>query len=175
MSNSLELKKAVVADIREKFEKAHSVVLIDYRGLTVAEVTDLRNQCRAQGVEYVVLKNTMIRLAAQELGITGLDPHLNGPTAVAFGMKDAVAPAKVITDFIKKVKKTSVKCGVVERTTIDVAGVQALSELPPKEVLIAKMMGSLNAPITGFVGVLSATLRSLVYAIDAVRKQKAGE
>ena len=175
MSNSLELKKAVVADIREKFEKAHSVVLIDYRGLTVAEVTDLRNQCRAQGVEYVVLKNTMIRLAAQELGITGLDPHLNGPTAVAFGMKDAVAPAKVITDFIKKVKKTSVKCGVVDRTMIDAAGVQALSELPPKEVLIAKMMGSLNAPITGFVGVLSATLRSLVYAVEAVRKQKAGE
>jgi large subunit ribosomal protein L10 len=175
MSNNLELKKAVVADIREKFEKAHSAVLIDYRGLTVAEVTDLRNQCRAQGVEYVVLKNTMIRLAAQEAGITGLDPFLNGPTAVAFGMKDAVAPAKVLTDFIKKVKKTSIKCGVVDKTMIDVAGVQALSELPPKEVLIAKMMGSLNAPITGFVGVLSATLRSLVYALEAVRKQKAGE
>ena len=175
MSNSLELKKAVVADIREKFEKAHSVVLIDYRGLTVAEVTDLRSQCRAQGVEYVVLKNTMIRLAAQELGITGLDPHLNGPTAVAFGMKDAVAPAKVLTEFIKKAKKTTIKCGVVDRKVIDVNGVQALSELPPKEVLIAKMMGSLNAPITGFVGVLSATLRSLVYAIEAVRKQKAGE
>jgi large subunit ribosomal protein L10 len=175
MSNNLELKKAVVQDIRAKFEKAHSVVLIDYRGLTVAEVTELRNQCRAAGVEYVVLKNTMVRLAAQELGIEGLDPFLNGPTALAFGMKDAVAPAKVITDFIKKVKKTTVKCGVVDRATIDVAGVQALSELPPKEVLIAKMMGSLNAPITGLVGVLSATLRSLVYAIDAVRKQKAGE
>lgn len=175
MSNNLELKKAVVAEIREKFEKAHSAVLIDYRGLTVPEVTDLRNQCRAQGVEYVVLKNTMISLAAQELGITGLDPFLKGPTAVAFGMKDAVAPAKVLTDFIKKVKKTSIKCGVVDNTMIDVAGVQALSELPPKEVLIAKMMGSLNAPITGFVGVLSATLRSLVYALEAVRKQKAGE
>jgi len=175
MSNNLQLKKAVVADIREKFERAHSVVLIDYRGLTVAEVTDLRNQCRAQGVEYVVLKNTMVNLAAQELGIQGLEPFLNGPTAVAFGMKDAVAPAKVLTDFIKKAKKTTVKCGVVERMVIDAAGVQALSELPPKEVLIARMMGSLNAPITNFVGVLSATLRSLVYAIDAVRKQKAGE
>ncbi len=177
MSNNFELKKAVVADIREKFEKAHSVVLVDYRGLTVLEVTDLRNQCRAAGVEYVVLKNTMINLAAQELGIKGLEPFLNGPTAVAFGMTDAVAPAKVITEFIKKSKKVviKVKCGVVDRTVIDVAGVQALSELPPKEVLIARMMGSLNAPITNFVGVLSATLRSLVYAIDAVRKQKAGE
>jgi large subunit ribosomal protein L10 len=175
MSNSLELKKVVVADIREKMEKAHSVVLVDYRGLTVAEVTDLRNQCRAQGVEYVVLKNTMVRLAAEELGIHGLDTYLNGPTAVAFGMKDAVAPAKVLTEFIKKAKKVTVKCGIVDRKVIDANGVQALSELPPKEVLIAKMMGSLNAPITNFVGVLSATLRSLVYAVDAVRKQKAGE
>jgi large subunit ribosomal protein L10 len=175
MSNSLELKKAVVADIKGKFEKAHAVVLIDYRGLKVSEVTDLRNQCRAAGVEYVVLKNTMVNLAAEELGIKGLEPFLNGPTAVAFGMKDAVAPAKVLTEFIKKTKKTTIKCGVVDRQVIDAAGVQALSELPPKEVLIARMMGSLNAPITNFVGVLSATLRSLVYAIDAVRKQKAGE
>ena len=105
----------------------------------------------------------------------GLEPHLNGPTAVAFGMKDAVAPAKVLTEFIKKAKKITIKCGVVDRKVISADGVQALSELPPKEVLIAKMMGSLNAPITNFVGVLSATLRSLVYAVDAVRKQKAGE
>lgn len=175
MSNSMELKKVVVADIREKMEKAHSVVLVDYRGLTVAEVTDLRRQCRERGVEYVVLKNTMVRLAAEELGIVGLEPHLNGPTAVAFGMKDAVAPAKVLTEFIKKAKKITIKCGVVDRKVISADGVQALSELPPKEVLIAKMMGSLNAPITNFVGVLSATLRSLVYAVDAVRKQKAGE
>ncbi|MEG0145737.1 MAG: 50S ribosomal protein L10, partial [Clostridia bacterium] len=111
----------------------------------------------------------------QQLGITGLEGYLKGPTAVAFGMKDAVAPAKVLTDYIKKPKKTQIKCGVVDGQTLDAAGVQVLSELPPKEVLIAKMMGSLNAPITNFVGVLSATLRSLVYAIDAVRKQKAGE
>ena len=175
MSKNIELKKTVVAEIKEKFQQAHSAVLLDYRGLTVAEVTELRNLCRAQGVEYVVLKNTMIELAVKELGITGLDEHLKGPTAVAFGMKDAVAPAKVLTDFIKKVKKTTIKCGVVDGQVLDAAGVQALSELPPKEVLIAKMMGSLNAPITNFVGVLSATLRSLVYAIEAVRKQKAGE
>jgi large subunit ribosomal protein L10 len=175
MSNNLELKKAVVVEIKEKLQGAHSAVLIDYRGLTVAQVTDLRNQCRAAQVEYVVLKNTMVQLAAAQLGIEGLDPHLKGPTAIAFGLKDAVAPAKILTGFIKKAKKGSVKCGLVDLKVIDPAGVQALSELPPKEVLIAKMMGSLNAPITGFVGVLSATLRSLVYAIDAVRKQKAGE
>ena len=156
-------------------QAAQSMVLIDYRGLTVAEVTDLRNRCRKEGVEYAVIKNTMIRKAAEELGIEGLEPMLHGPTAVAFGMTDAVAPAKILVNFIKDVKKTEIKCGVMEGKVLDVKGVEALAELPPKEVLIAKMMGSLNAPITNFVGVLSATLRSLVYAIEAVRKQKAGE
>lgn len=175
LSKNFENKKLVVTEIREKLEKTQSMVLHDYRGLTVAEVTDLRNQFRAAGVEYVVLKNSMVHLAAKELGIEGLDPFLKGPTAIAFGMTDAVAPAKVLTEYIKKVKKTEIKCGMIDRNVIDAAGVEALSKLPPKEVLIAQMMGSLNAPITNFVGVLSATLRSLVYAIDAVRKQKAGE
>ena len=175
MSKNIELKKTVVAEIKEKFQQAHSAVLLDYRGLTVAEVTELRNLCRAQGVEYVVLKNTMIELAVKELGITGLDEHLKGPTAVAFGHKDPASPAKILSDFIKKTKKMELKCAVIDKQTLDAAGAQALADLPPKEVLIAKMMGSLNAPITNFVGVLSATLRSLVYAIEAVRKQKGGE
>ncbi len=175
MSKNFENKKLVVQEIKEKLQNAQSVVLYDYRGLTVAEVTELRNLCRAQGVEYAVLKNTMINLAANELNIAGLAEYLKGPTAVAFGTNDAVAPAKILTEYVKKVKKTSIKGGVVDGQVIDAVGVSALAELPPKEVLIAKMMGSLNAPITGFVGVLSATLRSLVYAIDAVRKQKGGE
>ncbi len=173
--NNLAFKTSVVEGVKEKMQAAQSMVLIDYRGLTVAEVTDLRNRCRKEGVEYAVIKNTMIRKAAEELGIEGLEPMLHGPTAVAFGMTDAVAPAKVLVNFIKDVKKTEIKCGVMEGKVLDVKGVEALAELPPKEVLIAKMMGSLNAPITNFVGVLSATLRSLVYAIEAVRKQKAGE
>ena len=173
--NNLAFKTSVVEGVKEKMQAAQSMVLIDYRGLTVAEVTDLRNRCRKEGVEYAVIKNTMIRKAAEELGIEGLEPMLHGPTAVAFGMTDAVAPAKVLVNFIKDVKKTEIKCGVMEGKVLDVKGVEALAELPPKEVLIAKMMGSLNAPITNFVGVLSATLRSLVYAIEAVRKQMAGE
>ena len=173
--NNIDSKKAIVAGIRRKFESSHSAVFLDYRGLTVAEVTELRNQCRAAGIEYVVLKNTMIELAAEELGIKGLEPHLKGPTAVAFGLSDAVAPAKVLTEFIKKVKKTEIKCGVVDNRMIDAKGVAALAELPPKEVLIARLMGSLNAPMTNCVGVLSAVLRSVVYAVDAVRKSKSGE
>ena len=165
MSKNFEIKKTVVADIKDKMSRAQSIVLVDYRGLTVEEVTDLRNQFRKAGVEYAVLKNTMLTLAARDLQIEGLEEHLKGPTAVAFGYEDAVAPAKIITEFAKKNKKISVKCGLVDQK----------AELPPKEVLIAKLMGSLNSPISGFVGVLSGVLRSFVYAVEAVRKQKAGE
>jgi len=175
MSKNFELKKTVVAEIREKLGRAQSVVLIDYRGLTVEEVTDLRNQFRKAGVEYAVLKNTMLTLAARDLGIRGLEDYLKGPTAVDFGYQDPVAPAKIITEYLKKNKKISVKCGMVDRKVVDQAGVTALAELPPREVLIAKLMGSMNAPITGFVGVLSGVLRKFVYAVEAVRKQKAGE
>lgn len=164
MSNNLELKKTVVAEIKGKLEQAQSAIFLDYRGLTVAEVTELRNLCRKEGVEYVVLKNTMISLAAKELGITGLDEQLKGPTAVAFGMKDAVAPAKVLSDFIKKVKKTNIKCGLLGKEYLDAAGVQKLADIPSREVLIAKVMGSMMSAVSKFV-----------YVVEAIRKQKAGE
>ena len=102
MSNNLELKKAAVAQIKEKLTTAQSVVLVDYRGLNVAEVTELRKQFRAAGVEYAVLKNSLVGIAAKEAGIEGLDSILEGPTALAFGMTDAVAPAKIIAEFAKK-------------------------------------------------------------------------
>ncbi len=177
MSKNLELKQQVVEDIKSRFERAGSVVIVDYRGINVEQVTELRRQFRVAGAEYVVLKNTLVKRALAELNITGVDNLLEGPSAFAFGYQDPVAPAKVLTDFIAKTKTEAIKVkgGLVDGKAINVAGVKALADLPPKEVLIAKMMGSLNAPITGFVGVLSATLRSLVYAIEAVRKQKAGE
>jgi large subunit ribosomal protein L10 len=162
--NNLESKKAIVAGIREKLEKAQSVILVDYRGITVEEDTALRAAFRKEEVEYAVLKNTMVELAAKEAGIEGLDDYLKGPTAVAFGYQDPVAPARIAADFMKKSKKAAFKCGVVDKKFLDQQGVTALSELPSKEVLIAKIMGSLNAPITNFV-----------YAIEAIRKQKAGE
>ena len=176
MSNNLEMKKTVVAGIKEKFEKAQTVVLVDYRGLTVAEDTALRNEFRKNGCEYAVLKNTMIDLAVKEQGWEGdMKPHLNGPTAVAFSYDDLVAPAKVVKTFMDKSKKLTIKCGVCDGDFLDENGVKALADLPSKEVLIAKLMGSLNSPISGFVGVLSGVLRSFVYAVEAVRKQKAGE
>jgi len=111
-----------------------------------------------------------------ELGIKGLDQYLKGPSAFAFGVSDPVAPAKVLTEFISKTRNANLKpkAGYLDGAVFGPEGIRALAELPPKEVLIARIMGSLNAPITNFVGVLSAILRSVVYAIDAVRKQKEG-
>ena len=164
MSNNLELKKAAVAEIKQKLTEAQSVVLVDYRGLTVAEVTELRKQFRAAGVEYAVLKNTLVSIAAKEAGIEGLDSILEGPTALAFGMTDAVAPAKIIAEFAKKNDKLKVKAGILDGAILDVAGVEKLSAIPSREVLIAKVMGSMMSAVSKFV-----------YVLEAIRKQKAGE
>jgi len=167
-------KQETVAEIKERFKSAKSVVLVDYRGVNVAQVTELRRQFRAAGVDYVVLKNTLVQRAVDDLKITDLDQYLTGPSAFAFGVNDPVAPAKVLTEFITKTKNDSLrpKAAYIDGAVFGPEGVKALSELPPKEVLIARMMGSLNAPITNFVGALSAILRSVVFAIDAIRKQK---
>jgi len=164
MSKNFEIKKTVVANIKDKLERAQSAVLVDYRGLTVAEDTELRNQCRKAGVEYVVLKNTMITLAAKELGIEGLEDSLTRPTAVAFGYDDVIAPAKVISEYAKKNKKLTIKCGVYENKKLDVAGIEALAALPSREVLIAKIMGSMMSAVSKFV-----------YVVEAIRKKQAGE
>ena len=164
MSNNLELKKATVAQIKEKLTTAQSVVLVDYRGLNVAEVTELRKQFRAAGVEYAVLKNSLVGIAAKEAGIEGLDSILEGPTALAFGMTDAVAPAKIIAEFAKKNDKLKVKAGILDGAILDVAGVEKLSAIPSREVLIAKVMGSMMSAVSKFV-----------YVLEAIRKQKAGE
>ena len=164
MSKNLEIKKEAVAQIREKLEKAHSFVMIDYRGMTVAEVTDLRNQFRKSGCEYAVLKNTLVKLALKELNIEGFDSYLNGPTAIAFGMEDAVSPAKVVKEFIEKSKKGTIKCGFVDGQALDVKGVEALASIPSREVLIAKVMGSMMSAVSKFV-----------YLVEAIRKKQAGE
>ncbi|MDD4134225.1 MAG: 50S ribosomal protein L10 [Eubacteriales bacterium] len=176
MNKNMQGKVQKVSEIAERLKNARSMVMVDYKGITVEEINALRGKFREAGVEYVVLKNTLVRRAMDDAGITELDHLLVGPSAFAFGMKDEVGPAKVIAEFIEQSKadKMTIKAGLVSGKVVDVDAVMALSKLPPKEVLIAKMMGSLNAPVTNFVGVLSATLRSLVYAVDAVRKQKEG-
>lgn len=164
MSNNLEMKKTVVAGIKEKFEKAQTVVLVDYRGLTVAEDTELRNQLRKAGVEYAVLKNTMISRAIEGMNVDEMHASLEGPTAVVFGYEDMIAPAKILSEFAKKSKKLTIKCGVCDGAYLNADGVEALASLPSKEVLIAKIMGSMMSSVSKFV-----------YCVEAIRKQKAGE
>ena len=164
-------KEVIVAELKEQLASAKGAVFTTYTGLTVAQDTELRRELRAAGVTYHVVKNTMLRRA-------GLDPHLEGTTAFAFSAEDAVAPAKVICDYIKKNKLDekgilSIKVGTVEGKVIETNEVRALASLPSREELIAKLMGSMNAPISNTVNVLHGVLRNAVYVLDAVRAQKA--
>lgn len=165
-------KSQRVAEMKEKLSQSKSAVFADYRGISVALDTSLRRKMREAGIEYRVVKNAYTRIAAAELGIEGLEEHLKGPVAIALSYEDAVAPAKILADFIKENKIMSLKAGLLEGRPIDAEEVKALAALPSKEVLIAKLMGSMNAPITGMVNVLQGNIRNLVYVLDAVRAQK---
>lgn len=165
-------KEEAVKEIRSKFEAAQTTVVADYRGLTVAEMTELRSTLRKAGVELKVYKNTLTWIAVQGLGIDEIESQLKGPSIIAFSAEDVVAPAKLLVEFAKTHKKLVIKGGVVEGKVIDVEGVKALAELPSKEVLVAKALGSMMSPLYGIAGVLAAVPRSLVYALDSVRKQK---
>ena len=161
MSNTLEIKKQVVSGIKEKLEKAQSVVFYDYRGLTVEQVTKLRSECRKAGVEYVVLKNTMVELAAKELGIEGLDEMFKGPTAVAYSTEDMMAPAKVSKKFADDFEKLSIKGGIIEGKVATVAEVEALAAVPSKDVLLSQIVYALLFPITKLAMLTKATAEKL--------------
>lgn len=168
----LQQKQAAVADVVDKMKRAHSVVILDYRGLTVSEVSDLRSKFREAGVEYKVIKNNMLKRAADELKIEGMDAYFKGPTAVAFGYEDPVSPAKILCKFVKAVNKTEVKGGILDGKAMDAMAIENLSKLPSKEELLAKMLGSLNAPVTNFALALQAIPRGLACALNAVVEQK---
>ena len=168
-------KEATISQVVEKFNKSQAVVLADYRGLNVQEVTELRKRLRDAGVEYRVIKNTLTSRAAKEANIEGLDAYLSGPTALAFGYHDPVAPAKILANFAKDHKKLALKGGILEGKIISDKAVTALAELPSREALLGQIAGLLQSPMRGLVTVLSGPLRNLAYATEAVRKQKAGE
>lgn len=156
MNKNREIKTAKVAEIKEKLEKAQSVVLASYQGLTVEQDTQLRKNLREAGVEYKVYKNTLVTLAAKELGYEGIIEYLEGPVSIAFGYEDATAAARILNDFAKENKKLELKAGIVEGEIYDSAKVKQLASIPSKEVLIAKLLGSLNAPVSNFARVVKA-------------------
>ena len=152
---SLEGKKAVVAELVEKFQSSKTVVVVNYRGLTVAQATKLRKQLREAGVIYKVCKNTMMKRAFEGTDFAQLDEYLEGPNAIAISKEDATAPARIICNFAKKAEALEVKAGVVEGSVYDAAGIQELSKIPSREVLLSKLLGSLQSPITNLARVLN--------------------
>lgn len=155
----LNEKKAVVSALVEKLQNAQAGVIADYRGLSVAQDTELRKKLREAGVEYTVVKNTLTRFAANEVGLNELDPVLHGPSALATSATDVVAPAKVLVEFAKDNEQLEIKAGFVDGKVIDVNEVKVYASIPSKEVLISKMLGSLQAPIGNLVRTLDAVAK----------------
>ena len=151
----VELKQPIVAEISEAIKEAQSVVLVDYRGLTVEQDTNLRKQLREAGVTYKVYKNTMMNFAFKGTDFEGLAPYLEGPSAVAISTTDATAPARILAKFAKDAKALEIKAGVVEGTVYDATGMQAIAQIPSRDELISKLLGSLQSPITNFARVMN--------------------
>lgn len=151
-----ENKVAKVADIKEKLEKATSFILIDYKGVTVAQDTEMRNAYRENGVVYEVMKNRLLGIALKSMGYDQFEEALKGPTAVAMGTSDIAAPAKIAMDKSKAFKKMNIKCGMVDGVFLDGEGCKTLATLPSREGLISQILGLLQAPIAGLARAISA-------------------
>ncbi len=166
-------KVALVGELRELVAVTNAAILTDYRGLSVAELTDLRKKLRAADGEFRVVKNTLFKLAAgDKMPIDQMDAYLSGPTAIGFAKGDPVATAKVLVDFVKDHKAITVKAGVMDGRVFDAAQVEALSNTPPREVLISQMLGSLQSPIAGLVGTLSGIISNFVFTLQAIADNK---
>jgi large subunit ribosomal protein L10 len=156
MSNAVEQKKQIVTEIADKFRASKSTIVVDYRGLSVAEVTELRKQLRDAGIDFKVYKNTLSRRAAEAAEITGLNDALTGPNAIAFSNEDVVAPAKILNDFAKKHEALEIKAGVIEGNIATLEEVKALAELPSREGLLSMLLSVLQAPMRNFALVTKA-------------------
>ncbi|MCQ1530952.1 50S ribosomal protein L10 [Lutispora saccharofermentans] len=166
MSKNLEAKQQVVNEVKEKLQKSKSVLLVDYKGINVEDVTELRKRFREAGVDYKVYKNTLFKRAAHEAGIEELNEFLEGTVGYVFGYDDVVAPAKTINQFQKDNPKTpiAVKAGFVENSFMDADAVKALGDLPSREVLIAMLLGALQGSV-----------RNLAYMLNSIKEKKEAE
>ncbi|MCM2677695.1 50S ribosomal protein L10 [Alkalicoccobacillus plakortidis] len=156
MSKVIDAKKQVVSDIATKLRESQSTVVVDYRGLSVSEVTELRKQLRDAGVEFKVYKNSMTRRATAETELTALDEQLVGPTAIAFSKEDVIAPAKILNEFAKKHEALEIKAGVIEGQVASLEQIKALAELPSRDGLLSMLLSVLQAPVRNFALVTKA-------------------
>jgi large subunit ribosomal protein L10 len=161
-----------VAQLETRLKKASAVILTDFRGLTVGEISALRSRLREAGVEYRVVKNRLMGIAGRSVGVEGLTPFLEGPTAAAFAADDPVAAAKIIQDFIRQTRKLTVKGSIVAGHVYSDAQTKALADLPSRQSLLTQVVGGIAAPLTGLASALSGLPRKLVYAVDEVRRQR---
>lgn len=165
-------KEQLVAELHEKLQRASAAILTDFKGMTVAEMTDLRNALAAEQIEYQVVKNTLMRLASQDTGANALEPMLKGTCAVAISYGDPSVPAKIIRKYNKGNDKLKIKAGALGQRLLDPTQVAALADLPPREELLAKLLGTLNAVPTGLVTVLSGVPRAFVGVLAAIQRQR---
>lgn len=169
----LQAKQQAVAELTEKLQNAVAGVVVDYKGINVADDTKLRKELREAGVEYFVIKNTLLRFASKNAGFEELESVLEGTTALALSNDDPVAAAKILAKYAEASKdKFNIKAGFVDGKILDVDGVNALAKLPSREVLIAQTLAGFNAPISGFANVLNANLRGLVIALNAIAEKQ---
>lgn len=158
--------------INEIISKAKVAIVSDYKGLSVEEITDLRRRLQAEKGDFAVIKNTLAKIAIKGTEFEKLEEFLTGPSAIALGFEDQVSPAKILTKFIKEKKKTEIKGGVLDGASLTSAEVKELSNIPSREELYAKMLGSINSPAQGIANTVNGVARALVVAMDAVRQQK---
>ncbi len=165
-------KEKMLQEVTEELKKSELVIVTDYRGLNVKAISALRGKLREQDCAYRVTKNTMNRLACRQAGVEELENLFEGPTAIAYSNADPVAAAKVFNDFSKENEALVIKGGLLSGQLLDPEGVKALGDIPSREVLLSRVVGGFQAPISGLVGVLHGTLGQLVYTVDAIRQQK---
>lgn len=162
-----QVKSQQIDDLVERMRRAELTILADYRGLTVSALQDLRGRLRPVDAEFKIAKNTLTRIAAERIGIEGLEPFLEGPSAIMFAYGDVVAPAKAMSDFARSSRILQVKAGVMNNLVVSQGDIEAISSLPPREELIGKLVGLLASPMSRTVGVLSGPSRSVAYLVNA--------
>jgi large subunit ribosomal protein L10 len=167
-------KVGSVAELHDKFARAVSAVLADFRGLSVQELTDLRRQLRDASLELMVVKNTLARLAVQETDFEKLLPYLKGPSSVTFSYRDLVAPAKVLSTYVKKQPKLAVRAGLFEGKIVPAEKIAEIAELPPRDVLLAQALAAMEGPMAGLVGTLQGVLSTFIGTLQAIHDKKAG-
>lgn len=167
-------KGAEIDLLVDRFERAQLTIIADYRGLSVSQLQDFRARLRPTESEFRVSKNTLVRIAAQRVGIDGLDEHLEGPTAVMFAFGDVVAPAKAASDFVRSSRILTIKAGVMNGQVVDASDIEAISTLPSREELLGKLVGMLASPMSRTVGVLGGPARSVAYLANARIEQLGG-